>query len=145
MPSSLIIVLSFPNIELIHRSFCAPMNQYLQRIDRPFETRLKHLHLILRHLLQHVICGILTRCRTTDSDFQPDELSSSQRVNHGFHAVVASMASRLFDAKASWLQVQIVMDENEIVGGELELAEKALQRRAGEVHEVERGGQLDQL
>jgi hypothetical protein len=37
------------------------------------------------------------------------------------------------------------MDENEIVGGELELAEKALQRRAGEVHEVERGGQLDQL
>jgi hypothetical protein len=58
---------------------------------------------------------------------------------------VTSRASRLFDAKASWLQIQIVMDENEIVGGELELAEKALQRRAGEVHEVERGGQLDQL
>jgi hypothetical protein len=55
------------------------------------------------------------------------------------------MPSGLFDAKAAWLQIQIIVDENQIVDGELQLAQKTFQWRACHVHEVESAGKFDQL
>src|SRR4029078_6245615 len=96
----------------------------------PLETWSDYLNLSLRHGFQDVVRGVLTRRRTPDADFDSDELSRSQCVDHRFDAVVTAIPSCLLDAQAARLQVQIVMHENEIVRGELVLAEKTFERRA---------------
>ena len=143
--SLITVLLYFSNVKLIHRGLRTTVNQDLQCIDCPFEAGFDDLHFVLRDRLQNVVRGVLPWGWSPDADFEPDKLSSSQRFDHRLDAVMAAMAASLFNAQASGLQIQIVVDENQIVGGELELAEEALQRRAGHVHEIERAGQFDQL
>ena len=136
-------VIAFTGIELIHRRLGPAVNQHLKGIDRSFETGLDDFHLVLRDRFQNVVRGILPRRRTTNADFHSDELNGPQRVDHRFDAVVAAVASGLLNAQAAWLEIKIVMHENEIVRGKLVLAEKTLERRTHYVHEVERAGQFD--
>src|SRR6185503_10465977 len=139
------VVAAFSDIELIHGRLRPTVNQHLEGIHGALETGFDDLHLLLRDSFQDVVRGVLTRRRTPDADFDSDELGGSQCVDHRLNAVVTAMPSCLLDAQAARLEIQIVMHENEIIRGELVLAEKTLERRARHIHEIERPGQFDQL
>src|SRR5262245_35306760 len=109
----------FTHIKLVHGDFGPPMKQTFQRIDRSLETRIDDLHFVLVDRFQHIIGGVLTRRRTADADFESHKLRGPKGFNDGLDAVVASMPSSLLDAKAARFQIQIVVDKNQIVGGEL--------------------------
>jgi hypothetical protein len=136
--------ITFPSVELIHGSFSAAMDEDLQCVHRSLKTRLDDVHFILRDRFQDVVCRVLHRRGAPDTNFNPDELRSAQRFNHRFDAVVTAMPSGLFDPKAARFQIQIIVDENEIVAGELQLPEKTFQRRARNVHEPEGAGEFNQ-
>jgi hypothetical protein len=55
------------------------------------------------------------------------------------------VSAGLFDPETAWFQIQIVVNENQIVDGELQLSQKAFERRAGDIHEVESAGEFNQL
>jgi hypothetical protein len=88
--SFLIVIAAFTDIELVHGRLRPAVNQHLEGIDRSVETGLDHLHLLLRDRFQDVVRRILPRRRTPNADFDSDELSSSQRVDHRFDAVVTA-------------------------------------------------------
>lgn len=121
------------------------MDQAFERVDRSLERRLDDIELILGDRFQHVVRRILAWCWSPDSDFESNKLRGPQCLDDRLDAVVASMPAGLFDPEAAWLQIQIVVDENQIVDGELQLAQKAFERRARDVHEVESAGEFNQL
>jgi hypothetical protein len=49
----------------------------------------------------------------------------------------------LLNTETAGLQIKVVVEENQIVGGELALPEKTFEGRAGEIHEVEGTGQFN--
>jgi len=119
------------------------MDQTFQRIDGAVETWIQYLDFLFRERLQHVVRGILMRRRPADADFQPDKLCGAERFDHRLDAVVPSVPARLLDPQAPRLQIEIVVNENEIVGGERELAQEAFERRTGDVHPVEGAGEFE--
>jgi len=140
---SLFRILSY--VKLVHGYFGSAVNQALERIDRSLKTRLDDVHFVLRDRFQHVIRGILPRRRAADAYLQSHKLRGPQCLNDRLDAVVASMPPGLFDLEAARFQIQIVMDENQIVDGELQLTQKTFKRRARHIHEVESPGEFDQL
>lgn len=119
------------------------MDEDLECVHRSLKTRLDNVHLILRDRFQYIVRRVLHRRGAPDTNFKPDEMRSTQRFNHRFDAVVTAMPSGLFDSEAARFQVQIVVDENEIVAGELQLPEKTFQRRARNIHEIEGTGKFN--
>lgn len=143
--SSLITFLSFTHIKLIHRHGCPPVDQTFQRIDSAIETGIQHLVLFSRECLQHIVRRILTRCRSADSDLDPHKLGRPDRVNDRFDPVVASMPTGLFDPKAPQIKIKVVMDENQVVGGQRILTQEAVERRTSDVHPIEGAGELEEF
>jgi len=121
------------------------MDQTLQRVNCPIQTRFQHLDLVTRHRLQHIVGGILSRRRTADSDFDSDELRRPQRLDDRLDPIVSSMPSGQLDPQPARLQIKIVMDDDEILGRELEFSEKAFEGRAAEIHPIQRPGKFNQL
>ena len=87
----------------------------------------------------------MARRRSANPNLHPHKLRSPERLDDGFDPVVSAMATGQLDPQPCWLQIKIVMDNNEFAGGELEFAQEAFQRRAGNIHPVEQASQLDQF
>lgn len=99
------------------------MKHTLQSIYRPLKTRVEYAHLVRGKRLQYIVSGALTWRRTADPNFDPYKPRRSKGLNHRSHAIVAPVPSISFDAETSYLQIQIVMDENEIIWCQIQLAE----------------------
>ncbi len=94
------------------------MDQAFQHVDRSLDRGLNDLHLVLGDCFQHIVCRILSRCRTPDSYFEPHKLRSPHCLDDRLDAVMAAVSAGLFDPEPAWFQIQIVVDENQIVDGE---------------------------
>jgi hypothetical protein len=133
------------NIKLIHRHRDPSMNETFQRLHSAVETRAQHLKLFLREWLQHIVCRILTRRRSTDSDLDPYKLGCPDRVDNRLDPIVTPMPTGLFDPETSQIKIKIVMDENQIVGSQRTFTQKAFERGTGKVHPVEGTGEFEEL
>ncbi len=135
----------FAYVKLIHRHGRPPMDQTFQRIDGTIETGIQHLELFSRERLQHIVRRILTRSRAADSDLDPDKLGRPDRVNDRLDSVVPSMPTGLLDAEPSQIKIEIVVDEDQVVGGQRKLTEEAFERRTSDVHPVEGTGEFEEF
>jgi hypothetical protein len=55
------------------------------------------------------------------------------------------MSTNLFDPEAPQIKIKIVMDKNQVVGGQRTLTQEAFERRTGEVHPVEGAGEFEEF
>ena len=143
--SFLIRAVLFPHIKLIHGHGCPPVDQTFQCLDGTIETGIQHLDLFSRECLQHIVRRILTRRRSADSNLDPHKLSRPNRVNDRLDPVVAPMTTGLFDPETPQIKVKIVMDKNQVVGGQRILTQKAFERKTSDVHPVEGTGEFEEL
>ena len=121
------------------------MNQTFQRIDGPVETGIQHLDLFSRERLQHIVRRILTRCRSADSDLDPHKLGRPDCVNDRLDSVMSPMPTGLFDPETPQIKIEIVVDEDQVVGGQRKLTQEAFERRTGDVHPVEGAGEFEEF
>src|SRR5438128_200189 len=98
------------------------MHQTFQCIDGAVQTGIQGVDLFFREHLQHIVCRILTRSRSSYSDLHPQKLWCSDRVNHRLDPIMPAMATGLLDPKTPKIEIEIVMDENQIVGSQRILA-----------------------
>ena len=143
--SFLIRAVLLPHIKLIHCHGYPSVDQTFQRIDGAIETGVQYLDLFSRERLQHIVRRILTRCRSADSDLDPHKLGRPDRVNDRLDAVVSPMPTGLFDPKTPQIKIEIVMDEDQVVGGQRKLAQEAFERRTSDVHPVEGTGEFEEF
>ena len=143
--SFLIRAVLLPHIKLIHRHGCPLVDQTFQRIDGAIETGIQHLELFSRECLQHIVRRILARCRSADSDLDPRKLGGPDRVNDRLDPVMSPMSTGLFDPETPQIKIKIVMDENQVVGGQRTLTQEAFERRTSDVHPVEGAGEFEEF
>lgn len=113
------------------------MDQTFQRIHGSVKAGRKHRHLVLRHRLQDIVCGVLTGSGSTDSNFHTDELRSPQCFDDRFDSVMPARPAALLDTQPPGLQIEIVMNENQIVRLDFKLAHQAFERGTCEIHPVQ--------
>jgi len=143
--SFLIRAVLLPHIKLIHRHGCPPVDQTFQPIDGEVETGIQYLELCSRKRLQHIVRRILTRCRSANSDLDPYKVRRPDRVNDRLDPVMSPMPTGLFDPETAQIKVKIVMDEDQVVGGQRKLTQEAFERRTGDVHPVEGAGEFEEF
>src|ERR1700704_5978778 len=138
----IVVVFSFTHIKLIHRYSCPPVDQTFHRIDGAIETGIQHLDLFSRERLQHIVRRILTWCRSADSDLDPHNLGRPDCVNDRLDAVMSPMPTGLFDPETPQIKVEIVVDQDQVVGGQRKLTQEAFEWRTSDVHPVEGAGEF---
>jgi hypothetical protein len=143
--SQLVVFLSLPHIKLIHCHRYSSMNETFQGLNSAVETGGQNLDLFPREWLQHIVCRILTRRRSADSDLDPHKLGGPDRVDDRLDPIVAPMPTGLFDAETPQIKIKIVMDENQIVGSQRTFTQKAFERGTGDVHPVEGTGEFEKF
>lgn len=144
-PLRLFSLRGLPDVELIHGHGGPAVDQALQGINGPIQTRFKHGHLLLRNGFQHVGSRIASWCRTADANFDPNKLGGAKRFDHRFDAVMTAVAAGLLELQPPRLQIEIVVNEDEMFWGERELSQKTFERGPADVHPVQQAGQLDDL
>ncbi len=133
------------HIKLIHRHGYPPVNQTFQRIDGAIETGIQYFDLFSRERLQHIVRRILTWCWSADSDLDPHKLGRPDRVNDRLDPVMSPMSAGLFDPKTPQIKIKIVVNENQIVGGQRKLTQEAFEWRTRDVHPVEGAGEFEEF
>src|SRR5262245_47143560 len=108
--------------------------------------RLDDLYLVRVEGRQHVVDDLLPVLAGStgppDADLDAADLVRPERLNEGTHAVVTARAAVHPNADLAERQVEIVEDDDEVRGAEVELPADARQRRPGQVHE---GAELDEV
>ena len=143
--SFLIRAVLLTHVKLIHRHGYPPVDQTFQRIDGAIETGSQHLDLFSRERLQHIVRRILTWGRSANPYLDPYKLWRADRLNDRLDPVVPPMSTSVFDPEAPQIQIKIVMDENQVVGGQRTLTQKAFERRTSDVHPVEGAGEFEEF
>ena len=91
------------------------MDQTLQRIDRPAQARLKKRQFFRTDWLQDIISRILKRCGPPNPDFNADKLRRAERLHDGFDSIVPTMAASDLDSDAPWLEIQIIVNDDQLL------------------------------
>jgi hypothetical protein len=55
------------------------------------------------------------------------------------------MSTGLFNPEAPQIKIKIVMDKNQVVGGQRTLTQEAFERRTSEVHPVQSTGKFEEF
>lgn len=96
--------------------------------------------LIGRDGLQHIVGWILARRRTADPYFDPNKPRRAESLDHRSHPLMPTVASIGFDTESPWFQIKIIMNEDEIIRRQIQLAHKGFEGGTRDVHPIEQAG-----
>src|SRR6266436_847813 len=120
----------------VHRGFESVRGDRLDRVRRAIEERRHRLSFGSSHRTQQVVlvflglrlaAGLHLDCeagRTPDSNSDANEVGCSERLCDRTDAAIAGVASTLLHSEPARFEIELVMQHNQMTGGNFEISEQ---------------------
>src|ERR1035437_171203 len=98
------------------------------------QPRRETLALLSGERLEHVVHHAIALDRSRDADAHAHEILGAQRIGDGEHALLSGRAAAAFEPQSAERQVDVIVDDDEILGRDAVLAQQVHRRAPREVH-----------
>src|SRR3954451_174199 len=130
-------------VDFVLRGLEPPGEQQLGGVGGLGDEEGQLLALGAGEVLEHEVRRVLPARWTADADPDPQVVLGAGRARDRPQAVVATLAAAALEPDAGEREIELVVDDDEVGGGEMGVVEQAADRAAGLVHVGRRTGQHD--
>src|SRR5262245_4782446 len=122
-------------VEAVHRDLEALLDRDLERLDREVDRRREARLLAVRDLREQVSRRLPALGRAADADADARKVGATDGIDDRAQAVVPAVPALLAQAQLAARDVHLVEDDDEVRGLDGQVAERAGDRLARQVHE----------